>query len=236
MSLADVTSRIAIELAELRAEHAALLRHLQQAAAVVAAREEQVAALAEQLETTGQALEAAARRAEMAEWAQAGAETSLGLVRGEAARLRVERDAARRAAWALTGQLGALEGALASGWWRHGRGWQAPGWPEGAVVLTVALGLSRAALPPVIQMVRAEAARTPLLLIVDHDLEGRLDPAPAGWLRLPALRELPRRLAADRREYLRQRLALLIQTLQPRTVVPLGPFATQLLARDGAPP
>jgi len=31
-------------------------------------------------------------------------------------------------------------------------------------------------------MVRAEAARRPLLLIIDHDLDAQLDPAPAGWL------------------------------------------------------
>ena len=172
----------------------------------------------------------------MAELAHAGAESSLGLARAEAAVLRAERDAARRAAWALTQQLGALEGALATGWLRRAQDRLAPSRPEGAVVLTVALGLARAALPAVIQMVRAEAARTPLLLVVDHDLGAPLDPAPAGWLRLPSRRELPRRVAADRQEYLRQRLALLIQTLQPATVVPLGPFAAELFGQDGGSP
>lgn len=236
MSLADVTSRLAGALAELRREQAALIRDLTQAKAMLAAREGQVAELVDQLEATGQALETAARRAVMAELAHAGAETSLGLARAEAAALRAEREAARGAAWALTQQLGALEGSLATGWLQRAQDRRAPSRPEGAVVLTVALGLARAALPAVIQMVRAQAAHTPLLLVVDHDLGARLDPAPAGWLRLPSRRELPRRVAADPQEYLRQRLALLIQTVQPGTVVPLGPLAAQLLGRNDASP
>ena len=129
-------------------------------------------------------------------------------------------DAARRAAWALTQQLGALEGALATGWLRRAPARPAIGRPEGAIALTIALGLGRTELPAVIQMVRAQAARTPLLLVVDRDLGASLDPAPAAWLRLPSRRELPRRVAPDHRDYLRQRLALLIQALQPASIVP----------------
>ncbi len=232
MSLADVTSHLAQELAQLRCEQATLIGDLAQAKATLAARERQVELLVEQLETTGQALETAARRAVMAELAHAGAETSLGAVRAEAAILRAERDTARRAGWALTQELGVLEGALATGWLRRTRKRRTAHRPEGAVVLTVALGLARAALPAIIRMVRAQAARRPLLLIVDHDLDAQLDPAPAAWLRLPALRELPRALAADRTAYLRGRLALLIETLQPTAVVPLGALAAQLLGPD----
>ena len=229
MSLADVTSRLAQELAQLRREQATLIGDLAQTKATLAAREQQVELLLEQLETTGQALETAARRAVMAELAHAGAEASLGAVRAEAAILRAERDTARRAGWALTQELGVLEGALATGWPRRTRARRTANRPEGAVVLTVALGLARAELPAIIQMVRGEAARRPLLLIVDHDLDAQLDPAPAVWLRLPALGELPRALAGGPPAYLRRRLALLIETLQPAAVVPLGAFAAQLL-------
>lgn len=235
MSLADVTSRLAGDLAELRRQQAALGRELEQAKAELAARDRAIGLLVEQLGTTGQALEAAARRAAMAEHAHARAETGLAVARAEAAILRTERDAARQAAWALNGQMGVLEAALTAGWLRRIPARHAPGRPDGALVLTVALGLNRAELSPVIQMVRAEAARTPLLLVVDQDLDERLDPTPAEWLRLPALRELPRRVAVDRRAYLRRRLAMLIRTLQPATVVPLGSFAAQLLGRDDAP-
>ena len=233
MSLADVTSRLAAELAECRREQAALERQLAQAAITLTARETQVALLMEQLEAAGQALETAARRAMLAELENAAAEASLGLARSEAAMLRPERDAARRAAWALTQQLGALEGALASCWLRRAPARPAIGRPEGATVLTVALGLGRTELPAVIQMVKAQATRTPLLLLVDQDLGAGLEPAPAAWLRLPSKRELPRRVAADHRAYLRKRIALLIQTLQPASVVPLGAFAVQLLEHDG---
>lgn len=236
MSLADVTSRLAAELAECRRGQAALERQLAQAASTLAAHETQIALLMEQLEATGQALETTARRAMMAERANAAAEASLGLARSEAAMLRPERDAARRAAWALTQQLGALEGALATGWLRRAPARPAIGRPEGAIALTIALGLRRTELPAVIQMVRAQAARTPLLLVVDRDLGASLDPAPAAWLRLPSRRELPRRVAPDHRDYLRQRLALLIQALQPASIVPLGAFAAQLLEHDGKRP
>ena len=121
MSLADVTSRLAQELAQLRREQATLIGDLAQTKAKLAARERQVELLVEQLETTGQALETAARRAVMAELAHAGAETSLGAARAEAAILRAERDTARRAGWALTQELGVLEGALATGWLRRTR-------------------------------------------------------------------------------------------------------------------
>ena len=215
MTLADIASRLAGDLAELRREQAMLASELERARAAVMAREEQIRNLIEQLEGAGQALESMARRAVMAEFGQAGAEASLGVARAEAAKVRAERDTVRRTAWELTLQLGALEAALATGWLRRVRNCRWPGRPEAPIVLTVALGLARAELPPVIQMVRTEAARTPLLLVVDHDLDQRLDPAPAGWLRLPARRELPRRLAADSADYLRPRLGLLIQTLRP---------------------
>jgi hypothetical protein len=240
MSLAEVTARLAGELGELRARHAALRHDLDRAIATIAERGARIDELIAERAAAKEVLDATARRLEAAESARAEAERRSTAARAAADRFRAERDQARaecgemrRLAWDVIGLLEVIEGATRGGLLRRGGRQQgARSLPEDQVVLTVALGLRRAALAPVVAMLRTQAARTPLLLAIDHDLGGALDPAPAGWLRLPKPRELPWSLGADRRdEYLRARLAKLIEVLRPATVVRLGPAAARLLDR-----
>lgn len=234
MSLAEVTARLAGELAALRAEHAALRRELDRATATIVARDRRIGELGVEFDTARRVVELTARRLEMAELAQAEAERGIGAARAAADTLRVERDEVRRLAHALAAQLGSLEGALAGSLRRRLclpciTGLRS----ERGLVVVVALGLRRRALPAIVRMVRAEATHTPLLLVVDRDLNDALDPAPATWLRLPSLRELPRNLAMSREGYLQSRLVTLVEALRPVTAVALGPFAAELLRRKG---
>jgi hypothetical protein len=229
VSLAEVTARLAGELATLRGEDAALRRELDHAAAMLAERDARLAQLEAELAATRRVLQANARHLEAAELERVEAESGLGAARAAADSFRAERDAARRLARTLAGQLGTLEAAVVAGPFRRCRR-PAP-LPQGALMMTIALGLPKKALARVVDMVRAEAAQASLLLVVDRDLSGPLDPAPAAWLRLPRPDELPRRLAADRETYLGYRLQALVEALRPVSVVPLGPAAARLLGR-----
>jgi hypothetical protein len=227
VSLADVTARLAGELAALRAEGAALRRELERASAMLAERDTRLAQLETELAATRRVLEANVRHLEAAELERAEAQSGLGAARAAADSFRAERDAARRLARTLTGQLGMLEAAVVAGPFRRAR--PPTTLPQAGLIMTVALGLPKKALARVVDMVRAEAARAPLLLVVDRELKGPLDPAPAAWLRLPRANELPRRLAPDREAYLGCRLQALVEALRPVSVVPLGLAAARLL-------
>ena len=266
MSLAEITARIAGELADLRAQDVAVRRELDRLAATLAARDARIDALGAELEAALARLEATARRLDSveqmadalraerddtrrhaatltarleaairetkgAQLERAGAERQMAEVRVVSDALRHERDQTRRIAWSLTERIGAVEAALAGGLLRQARRPQPAPDVADPQVIAVALGLERRALGPIVRMVRDRAAETPILLVIDHDLDHALDPAPARWLRLPRPSELPRRLAPDRADYLRARLGLLIELLRPAVVVPIGSTSARLLDR-----
>lgn len=229
MSLADVTAGLAGELADLRRAHAALEVALARASGQLRERDRHIAALTAQCDATAAALAAADGRAAAAESARAGMETELLAARSRAAALRAERDEAHGLARELSEQLGLAEAGLGRRWWRPPVAPQPLPAADPAPILAVAVGLPRAALVPIVRMVRAQAAQAPLLLLVDHPLVGSLDPAPAHWLRLPSQPMLRRHVPIAPEDYLRRRVALLVQALRPATVVPLGAFAGRLL-------
>jgi hypothetical protein len=223
MSLADVTAALAADLAGLRREHAALAAELERTVAAVRERDRRIGRLTDELRATTDALAAV-------ESERAAIATELDAARAAARAAGAQRDAARRLAWALTEQVGMVEMALGRGWWRPLAAPRPLLPPDEALVITVALGLPRSALAPIVRMVRAQAAQSPLLLVVDRELNGRLDPAPAQWLRVPRARDLRHRLAVGSEAYLRRRLDLLIEALRPATVVRLGPLAARLVS------
>ncbi len=232
VTLATVLSRLAAELADLRATHAAEQALSQRLGRERAAALDELARTREEKVAVEAALaEAAAREA---------------VLRRELGAGQAQLDEARRARAALLIDverlLQAVEPRLGTAWAiLGGRAAEPPALPvpdEVPPIVAVATGLGRRGARKVAAAVarQAKAADAGAVLITDEAVPETDDAAPSPLLRIVRLPR-PSALPSDTRDaYRAARLRLLLEIWSPARVVPFGPDAARLLTLDGNAP